>query len=466
MLGITRMVSLVALGRTVRTRSSSSSSSTTGVDPLWLYLNSPRHKLAGVNQKALSPLAVAAAPTLVRTVPLPDVHAVLLTWSDGSAETVPLSFFAAHDSSPAALEAASLAATPAALGSGASRVLLPTPRPAAQREAEGRAAVAGVPVRALPLHPVVGKDRIPRFALSDVVGEAPAHLHALLRAVNEVGLAIVDGAGTAPGTVLRLSSRLGFAPSLPTIYGATWEVKAEARPINIANQSRGLDLHVDLAYYESPPGLQLLHCRQFDADVAGGESTFVDAFHAAEVLRVRDQLAFDVLARVPCTFEKVHFDRPQPVLMRFQRPHLCVRPPSWTSLASPPDHGTASTASTGVVTSVFWAPMFEGVLRVHPDDLVPYYRAYAVLADILADIENDGRMLIEYRAEPGEIAVFNNRRMLHGRRGFEGGGRRLLEGCYVSADEWKSRYAVLTRRLEGEWGLARVKRVGNSDNSL
>jgi alpha-ketoglutarate-dependent taurine dioxygenase len=41
-----------------------------------------------------------------------------------------------------------------------------------------------------------------------------------------------------------------------------------------------------------------------------------------------------------------------------------------------------------------------------------------------------GRMLIEYRAEPGEIAVFNNRRMLHGRSGFEGGERHLLEGCY------------------------------------
>ena len=42
---------------------------------------------------------------------------------------------------------------------------------------------------------------------------------------------------------------------------------------------------MDLCYYESPPGLQLLHCLAFDGGVEGGETTLIDAFAVAEQLR-------------------------------------------------------------------------------------------------------------------------------------------------------------------------------------
>ena len=54
-------------------------------------------------------------------------------------------------------------------------------------------------------------------------------------------------------------------------------------PINVAYSNVGLDLHCDLAYYESPPGLQLLHCLQFDDAIVGGETQLVDGYRAAEV---------------------------------------------------------------------------------------------------------------------------------------------------------------------------------------
>jgi Taurine catabolism dioxygenase TauD, TfdA family len=54
-------------------------------------------------------------------------------------------------------------------------------------------------------------------------------------------------------------------------------------PINVAYSNLGLDLHIDLAYYESPPGLQLLHCLQFDDDVVGGLSQLLDGYRVAEV---------------------------------------------------------------------------------------------------------------------------------------------------------------------------------------
>ena len=42
---------------------------------------------------------------------------------------------------------------------------------------------------------------------------------------------------------------------------------------------------MDLSYYESPPGLQLLHCRYFDENVAGGASYLYDAHALARVER-------------------------------------------------------------------------------------------------------------------------------------------------------------------------------------
>lgn len=39
-----------------------------------------------------------------------------------------------------------------------------------------------------------------------------------------------------------------------------FDVKTEKKLTNIAYSEVGLELHMDLMYYQSPPGLQLLHC--------------------------------------------------------------------------------------------------------------------------------------------------------------------------------------------------------------
>lgn len=37
-------------------------------------------------------------------------------------------------------------------------------------------------------------------------------------------------------------------------------MQSEEDPVNIAFTDMELDFHMDLVYYESPPGLQMLHC--------------------------------------------------------------------------------------------------------------------------------------------------------------------------------------------------------------
>ena len=127
----------------------------------------------------------------------------------------------------------------------------------------------------------------------------------------EKGLCIVKNAPPKDDVCLQIGNVI--APVWESIYGLTFYVKAEKNPINIAYTPLPIDLHVDLQYYESPPGIQLLHCLEFDPEVIGGESLFLDSFYIAELLRERDPASFRTLSTVPTNFRKDHMDRDRPV---------------------------------------------------------------------------------------------------------------------------------------------------------
>jgi hypothetical protein len=135
-----------------------------------------------------------------------------------------------------------------------------------------------------------------------------------LRLINEYGMCLVRRVPLADGAVRRVAELI--CPLQTTIYGDYWDVKSDPQPINVAYSDVELDFHMDLAYYESPPGIQFLHCVRFDECVTGGESLFVDAFHAAMSMRTESPDEFRTLTRVPATFQKIHFDRKRPVSMR------------------------------------------------------------------------------------------------------------------------------------------------------
>ena len=58
--------------------------------------------------------------------------------------------------------------------------------------------------------------------------------------------------------------------------------------------------------------------------------------------------------------------------------------------------------------------------------------------------------MVQPDLQPGQILVFSNQRMLHGRRSFRmtddtpSSGRHLI-GCYTNVDETLSRYRLLLR---------------------
>jgi gamma-butyrobetaine dioxygenase len=357
------------------------------------------------------------------------------------------------------------------------------------------------------LMPPMGKADVPCVDYREFMQTGEAGDRAVwhwLRALNDYGLALVQNAPIEDRTVLGVAGRI--APPMHTIYGEVWDVAVMPKPINIAYAPIMLDLHVDLVYYESPPGLQLLHCRRFDPEIRGGQSTFMDAFEVAEAFRDRDPEAFRVMASTPATLQKVHYKRAQPAHIVSQRPHITVDslgasvryrskidalladalrqpPPASASAAAEQQRRTALRASLeavhpfdpllyGDITGIFWAPPFEGPLQVPEASVGPYFDAYLSFAQLFRQMETEGRHMVEYRMVPGDISVFNNRRVLHGRRTFGAPpdalhAQRVLQGCYLNADDYKSRFTALCSRFAGPLdpvaGVPSVKRIGNQN---
>ena len=70
---------------------------------------------------------------------------------------------------------------------------------------------------------------------------------------------------------------------------------------------------------------------------------------------------------------------------------------------------------------------------------------YAALRRFDAIARSEAAQVV-VRLQPGDVMVFHNRRVLHGRKAFDpGGGYRHLFGLYVDASEWRSRMRVLRR---------------------
>jgi gamma-butyrobetaine dioxygenase len=80
-----------------------------------------------------------------------------------------------------------------------------------------------------------------------------------------------------------------------------------------------------------------------------------------------------------------------------------------------------------------------------PSELVePVYRAIRTLWKII----NSDEMVHCYRLNPGDLHVFDNHRVLHGRQEFDvDSGSRHLQQCSVNRDEFHNRLRILAAKL-------------------
>ncbi|QFU00165.1 Gamma-butyrobetaine dioxygenase [Halomonas sp. THAF5a] len=266
--------------------------------------------------------------------------------------------------------------------------------------------------------PEAGPDTLSAAGLLDSAPDSEAEEAILAPALESVlakGLVRLRDLPTEPGSLEAIAHRIG--PIRDTNFGGLFDVRAKPDPDSNAYTSIALPPHTDLPTREYHPGLQMLHC--LENSVEGGQAVMLDGFAVAEALRERHPDAWATLTRVRwCyantarTTDYVWFE---PMIRLDAR---------------------------GELLEVRIADFLRGPLQTAFEDVEPAYEALMTLQRLLCD----PAFAIRFTYAPGDLVIFDNRRLLHARDAFEGStGRRWLQGCYMERDEIRSRYRMIQR---------------------
>jgi gamma-butyrobetaine dioxygenase len=250
--------------------------------------------------------------------------------------------------------------------------------------------------------------------------ESRAARHEWLVRLLQDGLAFFREVPATDSAIVEAVALIGRIAE--TNYGLVFDVRSVPQPENLAYSDLGLGLHTDNPYRDPVPGFQALHALIASPD--GGESLFADGFALAEHLRRQDPSAFALLSTTPVSF-----------LYRSQDAELYAERP------------LIATSCNGRVTAVHYNNRSIAPLRLDAGS-EEFYGAYRSFAELLLERSYQLRLLMQ----GGELAVFDNQRILHGRTAFSSARHaRHLRGCYLTRDSVCSEAAQLRRALAGEF---------------
>ena len=232
------------------------------------------------------------------------------------------------------------------------------------------------------------------------------------------GVAFLSGVPATEDAILEAMSLVGRVAE--TNYGLVFDVRSVAQPENLAFSDLGLGLHTDNPYREPVPGFQALHMLIASPD--GGENLFADGLALAAHLRHNEP---DVFARLTITAVPFRY-RSKDADLYAERPLIQL-------------------SCDGAVTAVHYNNRSIAPLRLPLADTQAFYGAYRKFALLL----RDPKFQLKFRLRSGDLVVFDNQRILHGRTPFSSAKHaRHLRGCYLTRDSVYSESAVLRRQLD------------------
>ncbi len=247
-------------------------------------------------------------------------------------------------------------------------------------------------------------EHMPRIPASDLLASKSAMKEWLIGCRRD-GLSVVTGLADNEEAGIDFGKTIGFLRR--TNFGETFRVETKPDPNNLAYTSHELPLHTDLPNQEMPPGVQFLHCVRNDA--TGGGSVFLDSFGIAERLRDTDPRSFELLSTVPIPY-------------RFADGEFDIRT----------DRPLIGLDERGRIFDVRYSAHLMDTFHMKAEVMVEYYHAYRKFMSATRDPADT----IAFKLKAGEIVVFDNRRVMHGRQSFNPAtGHRLLRGFYIDRGE-------------------------------
>ncbi len=231
------------------------------------------------------------------------------------------------------------------------------------------------------------------------------------------GVVIIGNLPTHPECILEVARRFGYVRE--TNFGRLFEVYSRPGSNDLAYRPVPLGAHTDNPYREPVPGVQLLHC--LVNETTGGWSTLVDSLSIAQALREEDPEGLELLASTPVRFRFIDANE-----------ELIERRP------------IVQRDAAGRMTGVHYSPRLDSLPLLDALTTGRFQRARRRLSELFAD----PRFALRFPLKAGELMMFNNSRVLHGRTAYDPNeGLRHLQGCYIDLDGPKSLYRTLRRRL-------------------
>ena len=249
----------------------------------------------------------------------------------------------------------------------------------------------------------------------DEIIESKEGLIKWLELLHHKGIAIVKNSPTGEKSAFKVLNRISHTRE--TFFKTPFEVINIPKPNNSAYTAHALRNHMDLPWFENPPGYQFLHCLVNSAK--GGNSSAVDAFAVANYLKNNEKEIFETLVKIPLKFRDKDYT---------QEAHRSFYAPA------------ISLTKDGDFNDIRFSVATMDALDCHPNLMREVYEAHHRFGNLL----HDDKFQINFRLAPGDIFSFNNRRILHGRTEYDpNSGHRHLQGYYMDRDEIIGRLSFL-----------------------
>ncbi len=238
----------------------------------------------------------------------------------------------------------------------------------------------------------------------------------LLESILNVGFAILRGVPAARERTAEVTSLVG---KLRMTNYEIYELESKPNPEIVGDMALPLAPHTDEPYRVDPPAITFFHVIRQSDD--GGASTLVDSFRLVEQLRTQNPAAFELLSTIPARF---HRSLIEGRYFEYQNPVIQLD-------------------SDGDISSLRLLDRALAPVDCELEQVEPFY---AALRELL-ELSYRGEHQIEFKLAAGEMLVFNNQRLMHGRTGFDpAASKRHIRSCHVDLDEFYSSLRILYRQ--------------------
>ena len=226
-----------------------------------------------------------------------------------------------------------------------------------------------------------------------------------LKKLYKYGFVVIQNCKTQMSSVEKIAKKIGYVRE--SIFGGLWSFESDQDKADSAYTQDELRPHTDSTYSNDAPGLQLLLCCHYKA--SGGESIMVDGFKIAKKIKNEQKDIYDLLTKIEVTGQYIG----DGVSLQATRPIFRLN-------------------SDKELIQVSFNNYDRATFKMSEDKTKKFYKAIKEFDLIANNKEYQWRRILK----PGELLIFNNWRILHGRGSFS--GERKMSGCYINKEDFDS----------------------------